>query len=67
METYTELNKKCEELQMYTKRVMDLYCDAKKWHWMAETVHDVNEKQKYMEISDTLMSLFNKEVENMRV
>ena len=67
METYSHLEKKCEELKMYTKRVMDLYCDAKKWHWMAEETHDMIERQKYMEVSEALMDLFNKEIENMRV
>ena len=67
MEEYEELEEKCCELKAYTRRVMDLYCDGKKWHWLAEKSTDEATKTKYMTISNTLMDLFNKEVEEMRL
>lgn len=65
MESYEKVEEKCMELKRYTKRVMDLYCDAKKWHWLAESADTEVEKQKYNTIANALMDMFNKEISSM--
>lgn len=67
MEDYERLEKKCNEDKMYAKRVMDLYCDGKKWKWLANAVDSEEEKEKYMLVSDNLMELFYKEIDNMKL
>jgi hypothetical protein len=65
MESYEKVEEKCMELKRYTKRVMDLYCDAKKWHWLAESAATEVERQKYNTIANALMDMFNKEISSM--
>jgi hypothetical protein len=65
MEDYDKIEQKCIETKRYAKRVMDLYCDAKKWKWLAESADTEVEKQKYNAIANTLMEMFNKEISSM--
>ena len=44
---------------------MDLYCDAKKWYWLAEDADTEEERQKYLTIANTLIDMFNREVSTM--
>ena len=65
MESYEKIEQKFMELKRYTKRVMDLYCDAKKWYWLAEDADTEEERQKYLTIANTLIDMFNREVSTM--
>jgi len=63
---YEELEQECTRNKMYTKRVMDLWCDAKKWHYLAEHSENDAVRNKYMAVSNSLMDLFNNEINEMR-
>ncbi len=67
METYEKLEKKLDETKMYAKRVMDLYCDAKKWHYLANESSTPEDNDKYTRIANTLMELFYKEIQSMKL
>lgn len=45
----------------YAKQTLDLMVDAYKWKMMAKYCDDMEMKQKYMTVSDTLFDLFMKE------
>lgn len=64
---YKELEEELEEIKMYAKRTIDLYTDAKKWCWLAKHSETAENKDKYMNVANTLMELFYKEVENMKL
>lgn len=67
MDSYEKLEEELKEVKAYSKRVIDLYCDAKKWKMLAK-MSDTDEKHdKYMEISNTLMDMFMKEVQSMKL
>jgi len=57
-----EYEDKICEFKKYIKQTMDLLEDAFKWKMMAKYCDDVNMRQKYMQVSDTLFksdTLFN--------
>ena len=62
MEKYEE--KVCE-FKKYAKQTLDLMIDAYKWKVMAEDCEDVEMRQKYMEVSNTLFEMFMKEHNNI--
>lgn len=45
----------------YARQTLDLMVDAYKWKMMAKYCDDMEMKQKYMTVSDTLFDLFMKE------
>lgn len=49
----------------YAKQTLDLLVDSYKWKCMAEECDDVNMKQKYMTVSNTLYELFMVEHNNI--
>lgn len=65
-----ELEKQIQELKetkAYAKRVIDLWADAKKWKMLAKMTDNDEDCNKYMNISNTLMEMFNSEVQNMKL
>lgn len=53
------------EFKRYAKQTLDLMVDAYKWKTMAKYCDDENMKQKYMNVSDTLFSMFMTEHNNI--
>lgn len=53
------------EFRMYAKQTLDLMVDAYKWKYMAKHCEDHTMKNKYMQISNTLMELFMEEHNRM--
>lgn len=66
METYEKLEKKLDETKMYAKRVMDLYCDAIRWRNISKYSDNPDTRQRYMNVSNMLMDLFNNEMETLK-
>ena len=56
-----EYEEKVCAFKRYAKQTLDLMVDAYKWKVMAENCEDVNMKQKYMSVSNTLFDMFMKE------
>ena len=54
------------EFKKYVKQTLDLMVDAYKWKVMAKHCDNHDMKNKYMQISNTLMELFNEEHDHMR-
>ncbi len=67
MENYEKLEEDLKETKAYAKRVIDLYCDAKKWKALAKMSEDDEIYNKYMNISNTLMEMFNNEIQSMKL
>ena len=53
-----EYEDKICDFKKYAKQTLDLMVDAYKWKAMAKHCDDDMMKQKYMQVSDTLFSLF---------
>ena len=51
------------DFKKYAKQTLDLMVDAYKWKTMAKYCDDIDMKQKYMTVSDTLFNLFMTEHE----
>lgn len=64
---YEELEEMCEHNKMLAKRVMDLWCDSHKWKYLAEHTKDQTIRERYMNVSDMMMDLFNREVQAMQL
>ena len=60
-----EYEDKICEFKKYIKQTMDLLEDAFKWKMMAKYCDDVNMRQKYMQVSDTLFNMFMVEHNNI--
>ena len=67
MESYEKLEEELKETKAYAKRVIDLWADAKKWKMLAKMTNNDEDYNKYMNISDTLMDMFTKEIQNMKL
>ena len=66
-EEVLEMKKEVKETKAYAKRVIDLWADAKKWKMLAKITDNDEDCNKYMNISNTLMEMFNSEVQNMKL
>lgn len=66
MDSYEKLEEELKEIKAYAKRVIDLFCDSKKWKMLAKMSDDEESYNKYMNISNTLLEMFNKEVQDMK-
>ena len=62
---YDEIEEKTCQFKMYLKQTMDLLNDSYRWKIMAEECDDEAMKQKYMNVSDTLFSMFMTEHNNI--
>ena len=60
-----EYEEKVCEFKRYAKQTLDLMVDAYKWKVMAEECEDSIMQQKYMQVSDTLFSMFMTEHNNI--
>ena len=67
MDNYEKLEEELKETKAYAKRVIDLWADAKKWKMLAKMTNNDEDYNKYMNISDTLMDMFTKEIQNMKL
>lgn len=67
MDNYDKLEEELRETKAYAKRVIDLFCDAKKWKALAKMANDDETYNKYMNISNTLLEMFNGEIQNMKL
>ena len=61
MDKYEENEKHMCEFKKYIKRVLDLMVDSYKWKKLAEFCDTPEEKNKYMEISNTLFNMYEEE------
>ena len=67
MDNYEKLEEELKETKAYAKRVIDLWADAKKWKMLAKMTDNDEDYNKYMNVSDTLMDMFSKEIQNMKL
>lgn len=67
MDNYEKLEEELKETKAYAKRVIDLWADAKKWKMLAKMTDNDEDCNKYMNISNTLMEMFMKEIQNMKL
>lgn len=67
MDNYEKLEEELKESKAYAKRVMDLWADAKKWKMLAKMTDNDEDYNKYMNISNTLMEMFTKEIQDMKI
>lgn len=55
---YEEIEEQTCQFNMYLKQTMDLLKDAYRWKLMAEECDNMEMRNKYMSVSDTLYQLF---------
>lgn len=67
MDNYEKLEEELKETEAYAKRVIDLWADAKKWKMLAKMTDNDEDYNKYMNISNTLMEMFTKEIQDMKL
>ena len=67
MDNYEKLEEELKETKAYAKRVIDLWADAKKWKMLAKMTDNNEDYNKYMNVSNTLMEMFTKEIQDMKV
>lgn len=67
MDNYEKLEEELKETKAYAKRVIDLWADAKKWKMLAKMTDNDEDYNKYMNVSNTLMEMFMKEIQDMKV
>ena len=67
MNNYEKLEEELKETKAYAKRVIDLWADAKKWKMLAKMTDNDEDYNKYMNVSNTLMEMFTKEIQDMKV
>ena len=60
-----EYEEKVCDFKKYAKQTLDLMVDAYKWKMMAEECEDEEMKNKYMQVSNTLLELFMVEHTNI--
>lgn len=67
MDNYDKLEEELKETKAYAKRVIDLWADAKKWKMLAKMTDNDEDYNKYMNVSNTLMEMFMKEIQDMKI
>ena len=67
MDNYDKLEEELKETKAYAKRVIDLWADAKKWKMLAKMTDNDEDYNKYMNVSNTLMEMFTKEIQDMKL
>lgn len=67
MNNYDKLEEELKETKAYAKRVVDLWADAKKWKMLAKMTDNDEDYNKYMNVSNTLMEMFTKEIQDMKI
>ena len=67
MNNYEKLEEELKETKAYAKRIIDLWADAKKWKMLAKMTDNDEDYNKYMNVSNTLMEMFTKEIQDMKI
>ena len=67
MDNYEKLEEELKATKVYAKRVIDLWVDSKKWKMLAKMTDNDEDYNKYMNISNTLMEMFTKEIQDMKI
>ena len=67
MKRFNYTKEELKETKAYAKRVIDLWADAKKWKMLAKMTDNDEDYNKYMNVSNTLMEMFTKEIQNMKL
>ena len=67
MNNYEKLEEELKETKAYAKRVIDLWVDSRKWKMLAKMTDNDEDYNKYMNISNTLMEMFTKEIQDMKI
>lgn len=67
MDNYEKLEEELKETKAYAKRVIDLWADAKKWKMLAKMTDNDEDYNKYMNVSNTLIEMFMKEIQDMKI
>ena len=67
MDNYEKLEEELKETKAYAKRVIDLWADAKKWKMLAKMTDNDEDYNKYMNVSNTLLEMFTKEIQDMKL
>lgn len=67
MDNYEKLEEELKETKAYAKRVIDLWADAKKWKMLAKMTDNDEDYNKYINVSNTLMEMFMKEIQDMKL
>lgn len=67
MDNYEKLEEELKETKAYAKRVIDLWADAKKWKMLAKMTDSDEDYNKYINVSNTLMEMFTKEIQDMKI
>ena len=67
MDNYEKLEEELKETKAYAKRIIDLWADAKKWKMLAKMTDNDEDYNKYMNVSNTLMEMFTKEIQDMKI
>lgn len=67
MDNYEKLEEELKETKAYAKRVVDLWADAKKWKMLAKMTDNDEDYNKYMNVSNTLIEMFTKEIQDMKL
>lgn len=58
MDYYEKMENEMHTFKKYLKMTNDLLCDSYKWKKLSEYADDVESKEKYKEISETLYNMF---------
>ena len=67
MDNYEKLEEELKETKDYAKRSIEWWADAKKWKMLAKMTDNNEDYNKYMNVSNTLMEMFTKEIQDMKV
>lgn len=58
MDSYEKMENEMHTFKKYLKMTNDLLCDSYKWKKLSEYAEDVDSKEKYKNISNTLYEMF---------
>ncbi len=58
MDSYEKMENEMQTFKKYLKMTNDLLCDSYKWKKLSEYAEDVDSKEKYKNISNTLYEMF---------
>ena len=61
MDSYEKMEEEMHEFKKYLKMTMDLLCDSKKWDILSKYADDIDSKEKYKGIGNTLYEMFTTE------
>lgn len=65
MDSYEKMENEMHSFKKYLKMTNDLLCDSYKWQKLSEYADDMEAKEKYKTISETLYNMFMTEHTNI--